>query len=185
MNSSNNTKPRQNHFNFTDMVATTELETRDKVAHAVHCAMLQVCGGGDRHDQLLLLAKTSVSFPNGSNTNNVDGKPHDIEVKSALSFYHQCRKRKRQENGITVISDLGLERNIDSPSDLAHLICHSLEEFCREQELSHDVRASASGIICIVTPARAAILRAYGRLPCSQCIKWCKGGEANHVRRRC
>ena len=170
------------------MLATTERELRDKVAHAVHRAMLQVCGGEDRHGQsqeLLSLAKTSVSFPNGSNATNLDGKPHDIEVKSALSFYHQCRKRKRQEKGITVLSDFGLERNVSSPSDLAHLICYALEEFCRDQELSHDVKVSASGIICIVTPARAATLRTYGRIPCSKCIKWCKGEETDHVRRCC
>ena len=150
-------------------------QLRVHVAQAVHDALFQLCSGGSHPIQgLVALAESSVSFPNNkANSNELGGKPHDIEVKAALSFFHQCRKRKREENGITIISDLGLERSIASPFELALLISRALEESCRG--VSHDVRAGASGIICMVTPARATALRAFGRLPCPQCIKWCKG----------
>lgn len=152
-------------------------QLRVHVTQAVHDALLQLCGGGNYSiEELAALTESSVSFPNKkANSNDLDGKPYDIEVKAALSFFHQCRKRKREDNdkGIIIISELGLERAIASPFELAVLIARALEESCRG--VSHDVRAGASGIICMVTPARATALRELGRLPCPLCIKWCKG----------
>mmetsp|Transcript_23636 Transcript_23636/g.33168 ORF Transcript_23636/g.33168 Transcript_23636/m.33168 type:complete len:714 (+) Transcript_23636:182-2323(+) len=180
------------------------------------------------------LAYASVSFPN-NNTNSVEGKPHDVEVRAALALFHKYnrnkskankkkksrQKRKRinnndpsgnssssimsksegdsfcsqhQQQSLQVISDMGLTRIIRSPLELAECLCHVVEESCREQHqhqaaslieraeedvstscLSHDIRSNASGIICIITPQRASTLRQLGRLPCPQCVKWCKG----------
>lgn len=168
---------------FCSLTLLTMAVDRDQVAQAVHRALLQVCGGTEDQrtegatQELFKLAESSVSFPNNLQhpLSANEGKPHDIEVKAALAFFHQQRKRKRGDIEITVVSDLGLERTIACPFDLATLVCSVLEDICREAGLCHDVRSNASGIICIVTPERATALRDSGRLPCPQCIKWCKG----------
>ena len=179
---------------------TGQLTTRSLVENAVYEALILMCGGGlfseaasHRHyghtgewaAQLKDLARTSVSFPNG-NKNSIDGKPHDIEVRAAPTLFYRyagrkrrlpqdCTKSKEPPPQIILVSDLGLRRTVESPKALSDLLREPLEDFCRKGGLSHDVRPDETGIICIVTPERVQLLRAGGRLPCSVCVKWCKG----------
>jgi hypothetical protein len=133
------------------------------------------------------LSEKSVSFPN-KNASSIEGKPHDVEIRVAPSLFYRYtgRKRKRPQHQemspdtsttmrLMLVSDLGLGRTADSPRELAVLLCAPLEELCRREGLSHDIRSDDAGIICVVTPERAERLRHAGRLPCDKCIKWCKG----------
>jgi len=163
---------------------------QNRVAAAVREAFSQI-GGSTLESEAILLQKivhSGVSV--AKEQSEVDGKPHDVEVRSVLTFFHQLnhrRKRRRETDdashseaaappGLVLKSDLGLERTVGSPAALATLICGPLEEICRREKLSYDVRpAASSGLINIVTPQRASHLRAAGRLPCPSCTKWCKG----------
>lgn len=144
-------------------------------------------------NELRDLAYSSVSFSNKpGSTTLVEGKPHNIEVRAALTMFHKYHggvsgaksKKGRCErpppttpnvSSLQIISDLGLSRSVVSPIALAKILSRVLEEACRQEKISHDVRSNNSGIICIVTPKRAHALRQSGRLPCPSCIKWCKG----------
>lgn len=182
------------------MSSQTQEITRAQVFSVLVESLHQICGGGlyleraedekfsprarDTDDdswiaELTTIAQKSISFPNKT-SRSLDGKPHDVEIRCALGLFHKCggKKRKRADNAtprVTAVSDLGLKRSIGSPLELATLLCSPLEESLRNQNVSHDVRSNASGIICIVTLERAQALRDSGRLPCSKCVKWCKG----------
>ena len=166
----------------------------------------------DWEETLKQLAFSSISFPNrhvslpvvtlAHNTRSlekkIDGKPHDIEIRAALKLFHcyKSKKRRRNENAksqklsddpppLEVISDMGLVRTINSPLELANLICISMEAWMIDDkdvpsssnihEICADVRPDRSGLICIVTKWRSLSLRKSGKLPCPSCIKWCKG----------
>jgi ankyrin repeat protein len=79
---------------------------------------------------------------------------------------------------VTIISDLGLSRDLSSPRQLADLICPILEEEFRNNpqwEIAPDIRSQSSGILSMITMKRSQLLRQAGRLPCPFCIQWCKG----------
>jgi len=179
------------------MTDTTQETLKTRVATVVYESLMQICGGGLNLDEekdeappvlddidswtaeLKRVAQTTISFPNKKST-SLEGSPHDIEIRTALALFHKCtgRKRKRVNKTRPVIisvSDLGVRRTVTSPLELAELLCCTLEEPLREEGISHDVRPNVSGIICLVTPERAQALRESGKLPCPQCIKWCKG----------
>ena len=86
---------------------------------------------------------------------------------------------------VTITSDLGLNREIHSPQQLANLLAPLLEEDFRnnpEWEMSPDVRSSPSGILSMITKKRALMLYNTGRLPCPYCIQWCNGTKVNTTR---
>ena len=172
------------------------------------------------------LAEKSLSYPNGTlygddndnvndndgdnpNTNikrnnpSVDdvlniGKPHDAEIKLALSFFHRYRHKcikycstqsLSTDNGENVIppleitSDTGLTRSIQNPMEFAKLMVNDLEDWIWHERQKNDrnshqlysIRIDQSGIICMVTPKRVEYLHSIGRLSCSRCTKWVKG----------
>jgi hypothetical protein len=168
---------------------------RNRVASVLCESLVRVCGGGlhleggeeEREEEswtaeLESVARSTVSFPNKKSA-PLDGKPHDVEVRAALTLFHRCARRKRTRPGdktnsmrqLSAVSELGVRRTIKSPHALAELLCHSLEEPMKQDHLSYDVRSSSSGIICLVTPKRAQALRESGTFPCPMCIKWCSG----------
>lgn len=184
-----------------DPEAQEKLKTR--LETILFDSLIQICGNGlythlegaaaedetspaDSEDaswtvELKNVAQTTVSFPN-KNSASLDGKPHNVEIRAPLALFHKCvgKKRKRVENAqpisVTAVSDLDVKRTIRSPLELAMLLCYTLEESLRNENLSHNVRPNASGIICLVTVERAKALRDdLGRLPCPQCVKWCRG----------
>jgi len=142
-----------------------ESQLNEQVVQAVVDAAHQVCGGSQPSEELQSLISSSISFPNKND--NLDGKPHNVEIRIALSLFHKIRKRKR-ESSIEIISDFGLTRSVKSPVELAELLCQVLNQ-------DWDIRVDASGIMCLVTEQRSQALRKSGKLPCPQCIKWCKG----------
>ena len=110
---------------------------------------------------LLKIAEASVSLSNGeaasdikSNSNTLDlGKAHDVEIRTALSFFNRyskssirfsgvSNKKRRKINGhfkrkgdneapispLEIVSDLGLVRSISSPYHLATLLVKDLED---------------------------------------------------------
>jgi ankyrin repeat protein len=170
------------------------------------------------------LAEKSLSYPNGTlygddNDNNNDndnpntnikrnnpsvddvlniGKPHDAEIKLALSFFHRYRHKcikycstqsLSTDNGENVIppleitSDTGLTRSIQNPMEFAKLMVNDLEDWIWHERQKNDrnshqlysIRIDQSGIICMVTPKRVEYLHSIGRLSCSRCTKWVKG----------
>lgn len=144
-------------------------ELHNILTEAVYNAFIEICGGDRSVDRegLRRLVRGSISFPNKM-SNSSDGKPHDVEIKAALAFYHGRRKRKRESIAVELTSDLGLTRQVSSPLMLSELICSIIGQ-------SWDVRPSPSGILYLVTLNRAMALRSSGKLPCPQCVKWCKG----------
>ena len=163
---------------------------------AILCeSLVRVCGGGLHLEggeeaqednswtaEVESVARSTISFPN-KKPEPLDGKPHDVEIRAALTLFHRCARTKRKHpSDLTVsmrqlyaVSDLGTRRIIKSPHDLAELLCHDLEEPMRQEHLSYDIRSSSSGIICLITPKRAQALRESGRFPCPKCVKWCNG----------
>ena len=176
---------------------------RGKVATAVAQALHEVCGGEQEQSidkvrsapapapaepadhaswsisDLGDLAENTTSLTsNGPHrtTNVLDGKPHDVEARVALSYFHRSQarfvgKKRKRPSTIRLASDLGLVREVGSPLHLARLLSESMEPLLP----GWDIRPNASGIICIVSPARCQVLRDAGRLPCPDCVKWCKG----------
>lgn len=174
-------------------------ELKSRVETMVFQSLIQICGNGlylegnedertnsrDRHNndysawtaELTNVAHTTISFPN-KNSTYLDGKPHDIEIRAPLALFHRCvgKKRKRLiHHSVTAVSNFGVARTIHSPVQLASLLCCTLEETLRYENLTNIIRPNASGIICLVTIERAQLLRESGRFPCPQCVKWCKG----------
>lgn len=154
---------------------------KSRVLEAVFNSLLQVCGGGadegetELRKELHSVALSSISFPNKGPVSTTHGKPHDVEVKAALTLFH--RRKRKNSDGVCfqAISDHGLVRVLSTPLELANLIQVPLEEICRRLGISNEVRCSPAGIICIVSRDRAQFLRDAGRYPCPLCIKWCKG----------
>lgn len=142
-------------------------------------ALVVIAGGSfsDETDQKRLreAVVSSISFPN-KRRDNTTGKPHDIEVRLALSLFHQL-KRKSVAGIVEIVSDMGLSRHINSPRELSEQMLLPLEFACRREGLSHDVRTQPSGVICIVTVHRSQLLRREGKLPCPRCTKWCQGAK--------
>lgn len=176
-------------------------ELKSRIETILFESLIQICGNGlyledideetssrsfDRRDdyssannwaaELTNVARTTISFPNKDSI-SLDGKPHDVEIRAPLSLFFKClgKKRKRLDHSVTAVSNLGVARTIHSPVQLASLLCCALEETLRNETVSNDVRPNTSGIICLVTIERAQLLRESGRLPCPQCVKWCKG----------
>lgn len=140
---------------------------KEKLIGAITDAAHQLCGTSYSAEEVRSLVHSSVSFPNKNA--DLDGKPHDVEIRIALSLFHKARKRKRCDSCPTeLISDLGLARAVQTPIDIADLFCQILNQ-------EWDVRIDNSGIMCLVTEERSHALRANGRLPCPRCVKWCKG----------
>ena len=161
----------------------------------------QYCNCNQWLEELKLVAEKSVSFSNGNITNGLEGKPHDVEVRAALTLYHRIRrvyrKRKQQHNSqayedsdttsFEVISDFGTQRSIDSVQTLANILTIELEtelsniqttECDKEETVSFtNIKSDNSGIICLVSKRRSEQLHNAGRLPCSHCTKWFKGTE--------
>lgn len=129
-------------------------------------AARQLCAGSHSSAELKDWIASSISFPNKND--DIDGKPHNVEIRIALSLFHKTRKRKRGESSIELVSDLGLVRLVRSPVEVADLFCQLLNQ-------EWDVRVDESGIMCLVTEERSKALRQSGKLPCPRCIKWCKG----------
>lgn len=156
---------------------TNQQEIKANLSKGLVKVILQLCGGKiteeDERKKLLDLTTSSISFPNKS-VDSPGGKPHDIEVRIALSLFHRW-KRNSADGRVEIVSDLGLARNILSTRELAELFVYPLESFCRKEGLANDVRCQPSGLICIVTHRRSHILRMHGRLPCPFCTKWCQG----------
>ena len=192
---------------------------KDQVASAVHNSLIRIAGGGysvpveintakSQHcnynqwlEELKEVSEKSVSFPNGNNTNTngLEGKPHDVEVRVALTLYHRIRrvyrKRKQHHNSqakeesdttsFEIISDFGIQRSIDSVQTLANILTIELEtelsniqttECDKEETVSFtNIKSDNSGIICLVSKRRSEQLHDAGRLPCSHCTKWFKG----------
>ena len=140
---------------------------KEKLIGAITDAAHQLCGTSYTTEEIRSLVHSSVSFPNKNG--DLDGKPHDVEIRIALSLFHKARKRKRGESlPIDLISDFGLARVVQTPIEVADLFCQILNQ-------EWDVRIDYSGIMCLVTEERSQSLRASGRLPCPRCVKWCKG----------
>jgi hypothetical protein len=154
-----------------------EVELREKVGRCVAEALFQVCGGSvveEQKKQLREHAFSTISFPN-KQASSAGGKPHDIEIRVALALFHRLKRAAESGNSIEIVSDLGLSRDIPSPRRLAEILCLPLEEACRSEGLSPDVRCQPSGVICVVTYGRSQLLRQAGKLPCPHCVKWCQG----------
>jgi hypothetical protein len=171
---------RKVHNTTDDVVSTMRLEETnllDKIGRDIHEAIIQICGGGIQHaeeEQLRDIVRSSISFPNNKHPSDVGGKPHDIEVRVAMSLFHRWR-RSSGNSTIQVISDLGITRDITAPRRLAELCVPLLEDACREDGIAYDIRTQPSGVICIVTYERSERLRQAGKLPCPHCCQWCKG----------
>jgi len=140
-----------------------------RLVRCLRRATTQVCGGNFQQD-LMEDVHSSISFPNKHD--DTSGKPHDVEIKLALTLFHYW---KRRNGTVITISDYGLERSISSPKHLASLLCTALESACDEEGIAYDIRFQPSGMISIVTPERSRRLRQAGKLPCPFCIKWCHG----------
>eukprot|EP00980_Cylindrotheca_fusiformis_P026364 scaffold15973_cov120-Cylindrotheca_fusiformis.AAC.5 len=154
-----------------------DVSVLDAIAACVHQAIVQTCGGGIQHpeeEQLRGIARKSISFPNNTSASDLGGKPHDIEVRAAVSLFHRW-KRYSSKSSIRVVSDLGITRDVGTPRALAELWVPVLEESCREEGIAYDIRCQPSGIICVVTYERSECLRQAGKLPCPHCCHWCKG----------
>lgn len=84
----------------------------DELISAVSASLLRLAGGGFQSllssssassssqqwiEQLRKVSKGCISFPNNvtaeSNTSSIDGKPHDVECRAALSLFHIVRNR--------------------------------------------------------------------------------------------
>ena len=155
-------------------------QIRDSVSRAVHSSLIRLCGGGvigrtdttsstEWHQALYDLAAKSMSFTNGGKlggdaSDNGGGKPHDIEVRVALSLFHEYRRnaRKRTKIGdanectqhnnrteenehkfvateevpLQIVSDLDLCRPINSAGELAKLIALDMEQHLQDVEES-------------------------------------------------
>jgi hypothetical protein len=110
----------------------------------------------------------------------------------------------KKDIAFDVISDLGTHRRVSDAKSLAELLSIEVEQelaiensssskhthsdaigadFTKhlqppdsKQNLTFfDIRPSESGIICLVSSSRSQQLHAAGRVPCTRCIKWCKG----------
>lgn len=157
-----------------------KVNLKETIAEHVHEAILQVCGGGIQHpeeEQIRGISNSSISFPNNNSSSDLGGKPHDIEVRAAISLFHLW-KRQTANFSIEVVSQLGLTREIATPRRLAELWVPLLEQACGEKGIAYDIRTQPSGMICIVTYERSQRLRQAGRLPCPHCCHWCKGKSA-------
>lgn len=152
-------------------------EIRQAVAKCLAGAVQDIAGGDLTHDaereKMMELASKSISFPNKNNF-CAGGKPHDIEIRLALSLFHKW-KRSSSKDQVEIISDMGVTRFIPSPKELAELILLPFESACRREGVAQDVRCQPSGLLCIVTRRRGEILRQAGKLPCPYCTKWCQG----------
>ena len=123
-------------------------------------------------DETKKLAASTISLSN-SKTNDLLGKPWDIEIRTALSYFH--RYKDRAFGSLELESDLGIVRTFASPQDFARLLLLSLEEATRSIGLTLDIRCNDAGILCVTTESRLLLLRNSGRLPCPNCCQWLKG----------
>jgi ankyrin repeat protein len=155
----------------------TKERIRETVGRCLYEAFLVVAGGtfsdeAERND-VREIAKSSICFPN-KNPLSVEGKPHDAEIRFALTLFHRMKRTKSNEC-VEVVSDMGLSRQIRSPKEMAELLQLPLETACHREGTIHEIRAQSSGLIYIVTAERSLMLRQSGKLPCPHCSKWCQG----------
>jgi hypothetical protein len=109
------------------------------------------------------------------------------------------RHLPRQDIAFDIISDFGTHRRVADAKSLANLLSVEIEQALSTKTTTEDtgdfdldttdlsltmekpattffdIRPSDSGIICLVSSLRSQQLYAAGRVPCKQCIKWCKG----------
>jgi hypothetical protein len=141
----------------------------------------EVCGGGGHstmewNETMRQLASSTISLTcSKANSTPLKGKPWDIEVRTALSYFH--RFKDATSSSFTAESDLGLVRTMDSPLALARLLLLCLEQSTRDLGYCLDIRCNDAGIICITTQHRFLALRKSGRLPCPHCCQWPKGDK--------
>jgi ankyrin repeat protein len=141
------------------------------------------------NEALLSLCQSTVTWTSsGSNKltrvdTTGDGKPWDIEIRTAASFY----RRVKDVNGdLNVVSRFGLHRCFHNPQQLGDVLVLRLEETCRQHYYSRtststsralDIRCQSSGIVTVITYDRMIHLRQLGRLPCPHCPRWFRGEQ--------
>jgi len=93
------------------------------------------------------------------------------EFKSAQCLADHTVKALEEIIGIVPCVDFSSVSNISGESK------KNIGGQCNNmlRDVIYDMRTDQSGIIYLVTTARVQQLRALGRLPCSLCIKFCKG----------
>ncbi|GKY95350.1 hypothetical protein MPSEU_000496800 [Mayamaea pseudoterrestris] len=138
----------------------------------------ELCGGHATpawKAAMLTLASSTVSLTCSKDSDSLEGKPWDVEVRTAVSYFH--RFKDATVNTLCIESDLGSIRTIHSPQKFARLLMLSLEQSTRDLGYSLDIRCNNAGIICITTQARFLALRESGRLPCPHCCQWLRGDK--------
>ncbi|CAB9513552.1 Ankyrin Repeat [Seminavis robusta] len=150
-------------------------ELRERVGQCLWESLRQACGGNflqddDERQHVRDSCRSSICFPNKTK-NSVDGKPQDLEIRLALSLFHRW-KRQQQQHGksttiIIVTSDMGLQRQISSPLELAALWVLPLEVGLRNAGIAHDVQCHSSGLIGIVVASAAMSLDRAFRATCT------------------
>lgn len=93
------------------------------------------------------------------------------EFKSAECLADHTVRTLEEIINVVPCVDFSSIANISGDSD------KSMEGQCNNmlRDVIYDMRTDKSGIIYLVTTTRVQQLRALGRLPCSLCIKFCKG----------
>ena len=127
---------------------------------------------------------------------DLNGKPWDFEVRTCVSLYHRRSKTSssnkhnkkkssqqmdpssqrvsKNSNAVTLISDLGMVRQIHSGLELAFLLREQLELYYSMEGCY--LQISPQGFLCITTPhRRQALYELAGKWPCPDCTNWCKG----------
>lgn len=149
-------------------------KARTELQSIVIQCLFETCGGGATcawRDSIEKLVASTISLT-CSKTDSLEGKPWDIEIRTARSYF--CRFKDTFGNLITE-SDLNLVRTFSSADEFASFLIPSMEETCRSISLCLDIRCSDSGILYVTTRDRMMALRENGKLPCPHCCQWLKG----------
>jgi len=131
---------------------------------------------------------TVTNFQRAQNFEDFDDSPDIGCLVSPIK-----RRQDQMTSSVALTSDMGLNRVVLSPQQLADHLANIMEELMLEQVFGEegsqlfdsntrrdrwcrDIKVDASGIICLTTCARAEELQIrYGRLSCPSCLVWCKG----------
>jgi len=131
---------------------------------------------------------TVTNFQRAQNFEDFDDSPDIGCLVSPIK-----RRQDQMTSSVALTSDMGLNRVVLSPQQLADHLANIMEELMLEQVFGEegsqlfdsntrrdrwcrDIKVDASGIICLTTCARAEELHIrYGRLSCPSCLVWCKG----------
>jgi hypothetical protein len=109
----------------------------ERLVQDVAVAARLLCAGSHTSEELKMLDCLGHFLPNRT-TLSME-RPHDVEIRIALSLFHKTRKRKEGDSSIELVSDLGLTRSVRSPVQVADLFCQILNQ-------RWDVRVDNSGI---------------------------------------